>query len=169
MCAWAYFVCLPPFLPANFKEQAGRSQGFHNHVRHPKFRSPRCCVLCSQNRHTQCTFFSCFLKSRPLCDQTRSSSGFQCPLSWTLWTTLFARILQGLGPIPETTTWKQLNAFKNSFSCDLNKNATPPCCRAFTDDCWLYKGHFRTPQNDRTTIDYSSSYVKTLKSPDQLS
>ncbi len=28
-------ACLPPFLPANFKEQAGRSQGFHNHVRDP--------------------------------------------------------------------------------------------------------------------------------------
>ncbi len=35
MCACAHFVCLPPFLPANFKEQAGRSQGFHNHVRDP--------------------------------------------------------------------------------------------------------------------------------------
>jgi hypothetical protein len=32
MCACAHFVCLPPFLPANFKEQAG----FHNHVRDPR-------------------------------------------------------------------------------------------------------------------------------------
>jgi hypothetical protein len=32
MCAFAHFVCLPPFLPANFKEQAG----FHNHVRDPR-------------------------------------------------------------------------------------------------------------------------------------
>jgi hypothetical protein len=32
------FVCLPPFLPANFKEQAGRSQGFHNHVHDPRER-----------------------------------------------------------------------------------------------------------------------------------
>jgi len=31
-----HLVCLPPFLPPNFKEQAGRSQGFHNHVRDPK-------------------------------------------------------------------------------------------------------------------------------------
>ncbi len=31
-----HLVCLPRFLPANFKEQAGRSQGFHNHVRVPK-------------------------------------------------------------------------------------------------------------------------------------
>ncbi len=29
-------ACLPPFLPANFKEQAGRSQDFHNHVRDPR-------------------------------------------------------------------------------------------------------------------------------------
>jgi len=36
MCACARFVCLPRFLPANFKDQAGRSQGFHNHVRDPK-------------------------------------------------------------------------------------------------------------------------------------
>jgi len=35
MHVW-YLVCLPPFLPANFKEQADRSQGFHNHVRDPK-------------------------------------------------------------------------------------------------------------------------------------
>jgi hypothetical protein len=38
---WADYVrilsaCLPAFLPANFKEQAGRSQGFHNHVRNPR-------------------------------------------------------------------------------------------------------------------------------------
>ncbi len=31
-----HLVCLSHFLPANFKEQAGRSQGFHNHVRDPK-------------------------------------------------------------------------------------------------------------------------------------
>jgi len=35
VCACAHFVCLPPFRPANFKEQAGRSQGFHNHERDP--------------------------------------------------------------------------------------------------------------------------------------
>jgi hypothetical protein len=38
---WAEYVrilsaCLPAFLPANFKEQAGRSQGFHNHVSNPR-------------------------------------------------------------------------------------------------------------------------------------
>jgi hypothetical protein len=33
MCACAHFICLPPFLPADFKEQASRTQGFHNHVR----------------------------------------------------------------------------------------------------------------------------------------
>jgi hypothetical protein len=60
--------------------------------------------------------------------------------------TLFSTMLQGLEPILETTTWKQLNAINSSFSCDFNKNATPPCSRAFTDDCWLYKGHFRTTQ-----------------------
>jgi len=61
--------------------------------------------------------------------------------------TLLARILQGLGPIPETTTWKQLNAIKNSFSCDFNKNATRdvvpkllPMPAGFTKDT------FRTPQ-----------------------
>jgi hypothetical protein len=28
----AHFICLPPFLPADFKEQAGRTKGFHNDV-----------------------------------------------------------------------------------------------------------------------------------------
>ncbi len=32
----SHLVCLPRFLPANFKEQTDRSQGFHNHVRDPK-------------------------------------------------------------------------------------------------------------------------------------
>jgi hypothetical protein len=36
MFASAHFACLPPFLPANCKGQAGRSQGFHNHVHDPK-------------------------------------------------------------------------------------------------------------------------------------
>jgi hypothetical protein len=35
MCACAHFVCLSPFLPANFKEQGGKSQCFHKHVRDP--------------------------------------------------------------------------------------------------------------------------------------
>jgi hypothetical protein len=50
----AHFVCLPPFMAANFKGQAGRSQGLHNLVCDPKFRSPRCCVVCSQNRDSHC-------------------------------------------------------------------------------------------------------------------
>ncbi len=50
----AHFVCLPSFMPANFKGQAGRSQGLHNRVCDPKFRSPRCCLFCSQNRDSQC-------------------------------------------------------------------------------------------------------------------
>jgi len=61
--------------------------------------------------------------------------------------TLLARILQGLGPIPETTTWKQLSAIKNSFSCDFNQNTTHdlvpqllPMTDGFTKDI------FRTPQ-----------------------
>jgi hypothetical protein len=29
MCACAHFICLPPFLPADFKEQAGR---IHNRI-----------------------------------------------------------------------------------------------------------------------------------------
>jgi hypothetical protein len=29
MCACAHFICLPPFLPADFKEQAGRT---HNRI-----------------------------------------------------------------------------------------------------------------------------------------
>jgi hypothetical protein len=33
MCACAHFICLPPFLPADFKGQAGRTQGFHEYVR----------------------------------------------------------------------------------------------------------------------------------------
>ncbi len=45
----AHFVCLPPFMPANF-----RNQGLHNRVCYPKFRSSRCCVLCSQNRDSHC-------------------------------------------------------------------------------------------------------------------
>jgi hypothetical protein len=39
----AHFVCLPAFLPANFKEQAGRSRGFHNHVRNPRDGRSRSC------------------------------------------------------------------------------------------------------------------------------
>jgi hypothetical protein len=36
MCACAHVIRLPPFLPADFKEeQAGRTQGFHNQVRYP--------------------------------------------------------------------------------------------------------------------------------------
>jgi hypothetical protein len=35
MCACAHLICLPTFLPADFKEQAGRTQGFHNHVHEP--------------------------------------------------------------------------------------------------------------------------------------
>jgi hypothetical protein len=31
-CACAQFIRLPPLLPADFKEQAGRTQGFHNCV-----------------------------------------------------------------------------------------------------------------------------------------
>jgi hypothetical protein len=55
--------------------------------------------------------------------------------------------LQGLGPIPETTTWKQLNAIKNSFSCYFNQNATHdlvPQLLPMTDG--LTKDIFRTPQ-----------------------
>jgi len=29
----AHFICKPPFLPADFKEEAGRTQGFRNDVR----------------------------------------------------------------------------------------------------------------------------------------
>jgi hypothetical protein len=39
----AHFVCLAAFLPVNFKEQAGRSQGFHNHVRNPRDGRSRSC------------------------------------------------------------------------------------------------------------------------------
>ncbi len=34
-----HVLCLPPILPADFKEQAGRTQGFHNHVRDPSVAS----------------------------------------------------------------------------------------------------------------------------------
>jgi hypothetical protein len=27
MCAYAHLICLPPFLPEDFKDQAGRNQG----------------------------------------------------------------------------------------------------------------------------------------------
>jgi hypothetical protein len=30
----AHDICLPPFLPVGFKEQAGRTQGLHNLVSH---------------------------------------------------------------------------------------------------------------------------------------
>ncbi len=36
MLACAHFLCQPLFLASNCKEQAGRSQGFHNRVRDPK-------------------------------------------------------------------------------------------------------------------------------------
>jgi hypothetical protein len=36
MSARAHLVRLPLFLPVNSMEQAGRSQGFHNHVRDPR-------------------------------------------------------------------------------------------------------------------------------------
>jgi hypothetical protein len=95
--------------------------------------------------------------------------------------TLLARILQGLGPIPETITWKQLNAIKNWFSCDFNKNASRdvvpkllPMPAGFTKDT------FRTPQltgrlwsrlqalrrtfqdsaNDSTTIESTAGFTK---------
>jgi len=32
MCACAQFICLPPFLPVDFKEQAGRTQGFYKQL-----------------------------------------------------------------------------------------------------------------------------------------
>jgi hypothetical protein len=56
MCACAHFVCLPPFLPANFKEQAGRSQGFHNHVFDPRDRElPKYCHCCETIRTHSCS------------------------------------------------------------------------------------------------------------------
>jgi len=88
----------------------------------------------------------------------------------TVWITLLSTNLQGLEHIPETITWKQLNAIKNPFSCDFNKNATRPCSRALSDDCWLYKVHFRSPQmSERQWIHDTSPYVSTLKSPDKFS
>jgi hypothetical protein len=36
ICAFVHFVCMPPLMPMNFKEHAGRSQGFHNHVHDPR-------------------------------------------------------------------------------------------------------------------------------------
>jgi hypothetical protein len=83
--------------------------------------------------------------------------------------TLLARILQGLGTIPETTPWKQVNAIKNSFSCDFNKNASRevvpkllPMPAGFTKDIC------QDTTNDSTTMDGSRSYGKTLKSPDKF-
>jgi len=88
----------------------------------------------------------------------------------TEWIILLSRILQGLEPIPETITWKQLNAIKNPFSCDFYKNATRRCSRAISDDCSLYKVHFSPPQmSERQWIHDSSPYVKTLKSLDMFS
>jgi len=55
-------------------------------------------------------------------------------------------IYKALNRFRETITWKELNAVKISFSFDFNKNATATCSRPFTDDCWLYKGHFRPPK-----------------------
>ncbi len=83
--------------------------------------------------------------------------------------TLFSSILQGLEPIPETTTWKQLNPTKNLFSCDFNKNATRPCSWPFYRWLLAIQSTVQDSTNDRKTIDDSSSYVKTLKSPDQFS
>jgi len=123
------------------------------------------------------------LKCRPLCDQTGPNRGFQCRLWLTLRMTLLARSLQGLGPISETTIWNQVNAIKNSISCDFNKNATRdlvpqrlPMTAGFTKDI------FRTPQftarpsspllalrrtfqdytNDGTTIESTAGFIKDM-------
>ncbi len=109
--------------------------------------------------------------------------GFECRLCLTLRMTWLARILQGLGPIPETTSWNQVNAIKNSISCDFNKNATRelvpqrlPMTPGFTKDI------FRTPQftgrpwspllalrrtfqdstNDGTTIESTAGFTKDM-------
>jgi hypothetical protein len=78
-----------------------------------------------------------------------------------------ARILQGLGPIPETTTWKQLNAFKNSFSCDFNKNTT--LLPSFYRWLLVLQRRFQDSTTESTTMDDSSSYGETLKSGDKFS
>jgi hypothetical protein len=36
VCAFVHFVSMRPLLPTNFKEQAGKNQGFHNHVHNPR-------------------------------------------------------------------------------------------------------------------------------------
>jgi hypothetical protein len=104
--------------------------------------------------------------------------------------TLLATILESLGPIPQTTTWKQLNAITNSISCDFNKSAMRYVVRQLLPmTAGFAKDIFRTPQmtarpwsrllalqrtfqdstNDSTTMDGSRSCGKTLKSPNKFS
>jgi len=40
MCASAHSIRLPSFLPTDFKEQAGRTQGLHNRARAPSPKPP---------------------------------------------------------------------------------------------------------------------------------
>jgi hypothetical protein len=50
MCACAHSICLPSFLPTDFKEQAGRTQGLHNRVRAPSPTPPPAHSLCDNCR-----------------------------------------------------------------------------------------------------------------------
>jgi hypothetical protein len=127
-------------------------------------------------------FFLFFEMSSPMWPN-RTKQGFQGRLCLTLRIILLARILQGLGPIPETTIWNQVNAIKNSISWDFNKKATRdlvpqrlPNIAGFTKDI------FRTPQftawswspllalrrtfqdstNDGTTIESTAGFIKDM-------
>jgi hypothetical protein len=151
----------------------------------------------------QCTFFSCFLKSRPLCDQTGPNRGFRAVFAslygWLYWQgfyralDLFQKQLPGSNSMqlrirflvtliktPRSTLFPSFNrwllALQRTFS-GLHKWQ-----QNHGVDCWLYKGHFRTPQmtarpwsrllalqrtfqdttNDSTTMDGSRWYGKTL-------
>ncbi len=117
-------------------------------------------------------FISWYTKISWLCWQQpgadkASNEGCNCgPTGHDFTDNVIVNAITGLEPIPETTTWKQLNTIKNPFSCDLNKNATRPCCRAFTTLVpsfypWLLalQRTFQDSTKDRTTMD---SWLKSI-------
>ncbi len=118
----AHFVCLPPFMPANFKGQAGRSQGLHNRVCDPKFRSPRCCVVCSQNRDSHC-----------VCRQPYATAGFQILHQSTQESSIRLKIFKIIEL--SVKSWPVGPELDPSFDA-----SSPPGCCAQNHEILLHKG-----------------------------
>ncbi len=134
-------------------------------------------------------FFFLFLNLVPYVTKQDQTGGYSAVFAWLYGWLYWQGFLQGLGRIPETTAWKQLNTIMIIFLW-LYENARHdlvpqllPMTDGFTNDI------FRTPQmtarpwsqllalertfkdstDDSTTMDGSRSYGKTLKSPDKFS